>query len=351
MRTYSSCVMASFASEFKKQTIMLYLCYNSITRNLSIESRASSDLNVLISPFVLENKKNKDYDIVVPDTNFRIRLYLHYGSSSQVVLSDNGRDFFWLGALVHSKHLASHNISINDKRLNETLVTIKDEKDEAGWTNCYNVIIELFNNRSTWQVNETFKMVNDLNMLFSADSSFSANLCHRTEEFEGSELEILKINKIYSAIVLFQKCCMTNLFGAKESIFSLAEKALPLLKKVYFEKLEEIDAFRPIYIDIKETRKKYVEVKTHQMDYIDFMLKNKYSLTEENAKARFKSKYSKEFQLLDTFDEKEYYTSSSKWARINNEKQVVEECYKCVFDFMLQEGKFKEYLTAAGTVL
>ena len=333
---------------------MLYLCYNSITRNLSIENRVPSDINALISPFVFENKKKeKDYDVIVPDTNFRIRLHVNYGSSyySKVIISDNDRDLYWMSTLVHSQHIANRNININDKRLNEILVAIKDEKDEAGWRNCYNVIIELFNNRSTWQVNETFKMVNDLNMLFSTDSTFSVNLCHRSEEFEGPELEILKINKIHSAIVLFQKCCMTNLFGAKESIFALAEKALPLLKKVYLEKLEEIDVYRPIYIDIKETREKYVEAKMHQMDYIDFMLKNKYSQTEDNAKARFKSKYSKEFQLLDTFDEKEYYTSSSKWDRINNEKQNVEDCYKCIFDFMLQEGKFKEYLIATSTGL
>lgn len=333
---------------------MLHLCYNPVTRNLSIESRVSSDINVLISPSVFDNKKReKDYDIVVPETNFRIRLHLHYGSSrlSKLVISDNNKDFFWMSALIHSRHIASRNIYINEKSLNEVLVNIKDEKDEASWNNCYNVIIDLFNNRSTWQVNETFTMVNDLNMLFAADSTFSVNSRNSIDGVTGSELEFMKINKIYTAIVLFQKCDMTNLFGAKESIFSLAEKALPLLKKVYFEKQEEIDVFRPIYTKTNKTHEKYGEAKKQQMEYVDFMLKNKHSQTEDNAKAKFKGKYSEESQLLETFDETEYYKTIGKWDRINNEKQIVEDCYRCIFDFMLQEGRFKEYLIATSTVL
>lgn len=354
MRTYGSCTLCNFASEIIKHYIMLYLCFNSITRKISIESNASSDLIILISPLVLDKKKkNTKYDIVVPGTNFRVKMHLHYAPSSlsKFVISDNGRDFYWMGALVHSQHLSSRNISIYKERLNEVLVNIKNEEDEDGWRNFYNVVIDLYNNRSTWQVNETSKMINDLKMLFAANGTFVVNSHNGTKEFENSELEHLKINKIYSAIVLFQKCCMTNLYDAKESIYSLAEKAIPLLKKVYFEKLEEIDVLSPLYTNARDTHEKYIDARKHQLDYVDFMLKNKFSQTKENAKAKFKRKYSKESLLLERFDETGFYKLCGKWDRINNKKQIVEEGYKCIFDFMLQEGKFKEYLIATSTVI
>lgn len=325
---------------------MIYLCYNTLTNNLSIENKLSSSyFEVLISPFDMPSnngKKEKTYDIVVPNSNFKIHLIARYNSYlSEITISDNNRDFYQMSAILHHKGKI-----INDNDLRKILVKIKGENDESGWRLCFNSILDIYNNRTIWQVNEVHSMMADMNELYSEGLESYSIKSPTNKNYEGIDLSLLKAKKLMQCLKWLQENDMVNLSFVKDDIITMCIKTLPMLRNLY---LTEFEGIKQLEIEFNDAEKRYnlcINANEHLKEYREFMINNKYSFTEENAKIRFRKKYPSEYDLIESLSniQKDYFEKMRAWGQICDNSKIVEECYKCIFDFMYKEGKFAEFL-------
>lgn len=327
---------------------MLHLCYNPLTNNLFIEDKLStSNLEVLISPFDIpsnKGKKEKIYDIVVPNSNFKIHLVARYNSYlSEIIISNNDQEFYQMSAILHTKGKI-----INENDLRKILVKLKDENDEAGWRQCFNYIIDIYNQRTIWQVNEVHSMMVDMNELYSEGLESYSIKNPTNRNYEGIDLSLLKAKKLMQCLKWLQENDMVNLSFVRDDIIAMCIKTLPMLRNLY---LTEFEGIKQLEIEFNDAEKKYnqcIKANEHLKEYREFMIKNKYSFTEENAKIRFRKKYPSEYALIESLPniQKDYFEKMRAWGQICDNSKIVEECYKCIFDFMYKEGKFAEFLKA-----
>lgn len=325
---------------------MLYLCFDSTNNVLSIEDRHLPKLNVLISPFEISSnsgKREQSYEVVVPNSNFKIHLIARYNShTSEMIISDNGKDFYHLSSIIHK-----NSMTVYDTDLRKVHINLKGESDDIGWRKCYNIIIDLYNKRTTWQVNETLSMMKDMKALFYEDTAFNSMRNNSSVKHEGLDLHILKANKLKQCIQMLQKNDMLKLSSVMDDIVKMCIECLPMLKKVYLIDLANIKQIQMEYNEAEKLYEQYTNAKAHLQEYEQFMLYNKHSSTSEHATYRFKMKFPSEYKLIETISDiqKNLNEKSLAWNQIVHKRTTIEECYKCIFDFMYNEGLFSKFLS------
>lgn len=329
---------------------MIKLFYNTVDKKLFISEESNTNCIEVMRPFARTDSSNKYYcDIIVPDSQFSFKIETRYKKSySHLRLFYCGKALIKMSDLMHMSS-ARKLSSIED--MSDILVKISSEDNLSEWKQVFEIIVNAFNNFSTWQVNETYIMIDELKELMAESELYKLTWQDAPSnhiEYKGLELKILKAQKLMEAISMINNAEMENLWRIQGEIIKISSEMLPMLKKCYLLDLNDNEQLNvEVTESLKQKETSDAAIK-HSDEYIAFMLSNKFSSTTEQAKKRFSNKYPEEAKLVDNHTEivNTYYEKISKHKKIYEYRNIIECSIETIMKFLKDNGRFDIFLNS-----
>lgn len=330
----------------------MVLLYNPASKKLVVSDCETKGYQVIMRPFTKNDQdghKPFTSDITIPESQFRFKILTRYNNSifGSLRMFNNDVEMFKMSELMHvtpNRQLSTKNA------MAEILVSLPSEQT-IEWKYVFRIIANTFNNLAVWQANETFIMISELKTLMAETESYEItwNNCSSTPvKYTGANLVLLKAQKLMEAINMLKISEMENLIGIKDDLYTMCVELLPAIKSYYLSELSDITQVKADLDEAERKRDLSEEACKHQKEYIAFMINNKHSSTQENAKARFAKTYPDESTLVDSNCDitNFFHQKNSQWNAICKNRSIIENSMSTIFDFLKENGSLDKFLKA-----
>lgn len=325
---------------------MIYLCQNTITGRLSVESNPSGCHSILAAPFVPAGTSNKYrekvYEIEVPNSQFSFRIDAFYRKTFGILrMANSGKPLIKMSEIFAGRVFMESDPG-------RILISTKNQNDDDGWKECFDYIVDAYNNLQVWQINEIINFITELRNVVSCNHEYVVNNKGKDSKtyYKGEGLLLMKARLISTSIKVLEKTEMTNLSNVIEDLSKIISETIPLIKEQYLATHALYTQLSSQFKEIELAYHQAEKASNHIDEYVEYVLKGRYAKNKEDAERKFKKKYSKEASLLELLPDinNRYYERKSTLEHMLKANNDIAECIQLSMNLMAREGKLADFL-------